>query len=131
MPGVRRRRDHNPDVSAARKHPRYAHEAELTLDVGGQRITGATSNLSRGGVCALMSGPVRIGTNAQLELALMFDEGTLSEPLRLAVRVVWCTAFEQRFQVGMSFGALDPDEVKFLEMFLRFLEEGAAIRRAR
>lgn len=131
MPAEPRRRDHNPDVSAARKHPRYAHEAELTLVVGAQRIRGTTANLSRGGLAGFVDAAVRVGTPCEVELALMFDEGALSEPLHLAARIVWCTAMEKRHQVGLAYAALDPEQLQILEVFLRFLDEGAAIRRAR
>jgi hypothetical protein len=123
-------RDHNPEVSSQRQFPRYAHEAELTLTSGATRYMGRTSNLSRGGICAVMTAPIRVGTSGELEVALVFAEGELSESLRMHARVVWCTALEQHHQVGLSFGGLDAEQLKFLEMFLRFLDEGAQQRRA-
>lgn len=117
-------------MSSQRQSPRFAHEAELTLVAGAVRITGRTSNLSRGGICAVMSGPIRVGTSGEAELALVFAEDELSEPLRLQARVVWCTALEQHYQVGLSFSGVLPEQQKFLDMFLRFLEEGATQRRA-
>ena len=123
-------RDHTPEVSSQRQSPRFAHEAELTLAAGAVRITGRTSNLSGGGVCAVMSGPIRVGTSGEVELALVFSEGEMSEPLRLHARVVWCTALEQHYQVGLSFAAVPPELQKFLDIFLRLLEEGAQQRRA-
>lgn len=116
-------------MSSQRQYPRYAHEAALTLVAGGQQVTGTTSNLSRGGVSAVMTAPIRVGTRGALELALVFSANELSEKLSIDARVVWCTALGEHHQVGMSFGALDPEQLQFLELFLRFLDEGATQRR--
>lgn len=116
-------------MSSQRQFPRYAHEAELTLTSGAHVYLGRTSNLSRGGVCGVMATPIRVGTAGVLQIALVFSEGNLSEPLRLDARVVWCTALEQHHQIGLSFGALDAQRLEFLDMFLRFLDEGAQQRR--
>lgn len=117
-------------MSSQRQFPRYAHEAEVAFCVGTERIVGRTSNLSRGGACAVMDAAIRVGTAGEVELALVFAEGTLSEPLRLRARVVWCTAVGDHHQVGLSFPALSAEQLEFIAMFLRFLDEGAQERRA-
>lgn len=113
-----------------RQFPRYAIEAAVTLTDGATSVSGRTSNVSRGGVCAMIPSPVIAGIRVELELTLVFDEGQLSEPLLISGRVAWCTAVEHSYQVGLSFSGLRPDQLKYLDLFLKYLEEGASHRRA-
>lgn len=102
----------------------------MTFTVGDLRVTGRTSNVSRGGVCALVDQGIPAGTRVEVEMALIFGDASFSEPIQLGGRVVWSTPLESKHQVGLSFLALRPEQVKYLELFLRFLEEGASERRA-
>ena len=104
-----------------RQFPRFALEAAVTLRSEGRTVSGRTANLSRGGLCAMVSSTVPVGSRVDVELALIFDNDSVSEPLHVAGRVVWCTAVEKQYQVGLSFLAVSPDALKFLEMFLDFL----------
>ncbi len=113
-----------------RQFPRYAIEATVTLTDGGRSVTGRTQNVSRGGACAMTPSAVSVGGRIEIELVLVFGEGQMSEPLRIPGRVVWCTAVEKSFQVGLSFAGLSADQLKYLDLFLKYLEEGASERRA-
>lgn len=63
-----------------------------------------------------------------MRLSLVFDEDTFSEPLDLPARIVWCTQLGKEFQVGTAFLPLNADQRSYLEMFLRYLEEGSGRR---
>jgi hypothetical protein len=115
--------------SQQRQFPRYATEATVTLIDGATSVTGRTSNVSRGGACAMLPSPVSVGGRIRIQLALIFAEGQESEPLEFGGRVVWCTAVEKSFQVGLSFAGLTADQLKYLDLFLKYLDEGASERR--
>lgn len=117
-------------MAQGEREQRHAHDAELTCSYGGRRIVGNTVNLSRGGLCALLGEPLVVGTDLTLELALVFGDGGYSEPLSLWGRIVWCTALDERFQVGMAFVNVGKEALEYLEMFLRYLAKGAAVRDA-
>jgi c-di-GMP-binding flagellar brake protein YcgR len=127
LPCHRRLSDH-PDVDQKRQFPRFALEASVKLTAGGRTIQGRTANLSRGGLCAMVSDAVPTGSRVDVELALVFENDSLSEPLQLVGRVVWCTPVEARYQVGLAFLALAPDASKFLDVFLKYLQEGKRAR---
>jgi hypothetical protein len=115
-----------------RQFPRYALEAavEIRPHGAGPVRRGRTSNLSRGGLCAVVDAAIAAGRTVDVELALIFDEGNVSEAIALPARIVWCTDLGDGHQVGLSFAALSSGQREYLEMFLRFLEEGAATKRA-
>jgi hypothetical protein len=109
-------------VSSERQHPRYAHEAAITLHAHGKAFHGRTTNVSRGGLCADLSDPIAMGTELEVDLQLVFEDETQSEPLRVPARVVWCTSVNDGHQVGLVFRSLDAELTKYLGMFLRFLD---------
>jgi hypothetical protein len=113
-----------------RQHPRYATEAAVQLHGPDTVATGRTDNVSRGGLCAIVDRPMPAGCLVQVNLSLVFDEETYSEPLSLPARVVWCTAMGDEHQLGTSFLGLNSVQQSYLEMFLRYLEEGLAARDA-
>lgn len=83
---------------------------------------GRTRNVSRGGVCADLAGAVPVGTDIDVDLALVFDEA-LSEPLRLPGRIVWCTMVDEGYQVGIAFRPLSAELTGYLDLFLRYLHD--------
>lgn len=111
-----------------RQFPRFAHEATVTLSVGGREVTGRTSNLSRGGLCAMLPASVPVGSLVDIELALVLASDAYSEPLRLSGRVVWCTALGGSQQVGLAFVGVKGEAARGLDVFLEFLREGKRIR---
>jgi hypothetical protein len=111
-------------VTQQRQFPRFALEAAVTLTVANQVVRGRTSNLSRGGICAMVDEAVPAGGRVEIEMALVFDNDSQSEPLSLSGRIVWCTPLGARFQVGLSFTALRSEQSKYLDMFLKFLQSG-------
>jgi Tfp pilus assembly protein PilZ len=106
-----------------RAYPRYAHEAVITLNTSGGAVSGRTSNLSRGGLCATLAEEVTVGVDLDLDIQLVFSDDVQSEPLRVPARVVWCTAVNEGHQVGVSFLPVDAERSEYLTMFLRYLED--------
>jgi len=107
-----------------REHPRYAHEAAITLNTPGHTISGRTCNVSRGGLCATLAEPLAVGTDIELDIQLVFEDDLQSEPLRIPARIVWCTAVDDGHQIGVRFLPLDAERAEYLTMFLRYLHDG-------
>ena len=63
-----------------------------------------------------------MGTELQVDLQLVFEDESQSEPLRVPARVVWCTPLDDGHQVGLAFKPLNAELTKYLGMFLRFLD---------
>jgi Tfp pilus assembly protein PilZ len=106
-----------------REYPRYAHEAAITLNAPGHAISGRTSNVSRGGLCATLSEQIAVGTEIEVDIQLVFEDDLQSEPLRVPARIVWCTSVDDGHQVGVGFLPLDAERSEYLTMFLRFLHD--------
>lgn len=112
-----------------RSSPRFALQAAVDIRAPGGGSTGRTSNLSRGGFCAIVDTAMARGTDVEVSIALIFDEDVFSEPLELPARVVWATQLgPNQHQLGASFRQLSENQRDYLEMFLRYLAEG--MRRA-
>ena len=112
-------------MSAERQFPRYAIGTEVVLRTrSGVIARGRTTNLSRGGLCADLDAEPARGQAVEVSLALIFASDSVSEPLELPARVVWCTALGDVCQAGLAFLPLSADQATFLGMFIRFLEEG-------
>jgi len=106
-----------------RQHPRYAHEAAITLLTPGQEISGRTRNVSRGGLCATLPEELAIGTEIQIDIQLVFENEHRSEALRLPARIAWCTSIDDSHQIGAQFLPLDAETSEYLTMFLRYLDD--------
>jgi hypothetical protein len=112
--------------STERQHPRFAADVASKIHVGKQVIDGRTRNVSRGGVCAESAQAIAIGTDVELDMTLVFADRSVSEPLRIPARIVWCTSFEGAFQVGLSFRPMDKQRAEYLSLFLKYLGEDKA-----
>ena len=109
---------------------RYAVEVDASVQVGDHSIPARTKDMSRGGLCFLVGRALPQGSEIDLSLALVFDEDTRSEPIALRARVVWSTALgSDRHQVGATFMGMTSQARTYLDMFLRYLEEGLARQR--
>jgi c-di-GMP-binding flagellar brake protein YcgR len=114
-----------------RQHRRYAHEAAIALIMPGQTIFGRTRDVSRGGLCALLAEQIAVGTDIELDIQLVFDDGRQSEALRLSARIVWCTPMDDRHQVGVQFLRLVGETAEYLTMFLRYLDDDVRAKSTR
>ena len=115
-------------TNSAREFPRFALEATVELTGSAGTATGRTGNVSRGGLAATVDSPLVSGEVVTVTMALVFDKDTFSEPLALPARVVWCTQLGEIYQLGTAFLSLNSDQRSYLEMFLRYLEEGSSMR---
>jgi len=106
-----------------REHPRYAHEAVVTVHIAGKQYQGRTTNVSRGGLAADLADKVPVGAEVDVDLQLVFEDDVQSEPLRVPGRTVWCTALEEVFQVGIAFKPMDAEKAQFLALFLKYLDD--------
>ena len=107
----------------ARVHPRYAAEIEGTLRLEHRELRLRTRNVSRGGICFVIDQEIPRGSDVEIEIALMFDEGTVSESLRLRARIVWCTAIAvSKWQVGASFFAISGEARRYLDLFVKYMK---------
>lgn len=106
-----------------REHRRYAHDVAVAFHVGARPLEGRTRNVSRGGLCATITDVLPAGTDLDVDIVLVFDDGMQSEALRLPGRVAWCTTVDDAHQVGISFRGLDKQRVEYLSMFLRYLDD--------
>jgi len=115
-----------------REDPRYAHEAVITLNTPSHAISGRTSNVSRGGLCATLSESIEVGTAIEVDIQLVFEDDLQSEPLRVPARIVWCTSLDDGHQVGVRFLPLGSEQAEYLTMFLRYLgdDRGATAQKA-
>jgi hypothetical protein len=110
-------------VSGTRAHPRYALEIDAELRVGSRRLPARTRNISRGGVALATHEALPMGSGVTISLSLVFDEKSMSEPLPLQGRIVWCSPLtDGEFQLGIMFVAVRPDERRYVDMFVRYLK---------
>jgi hypothetical protein len=109
----------------ARQHPRYALEMDVEIRTASGPIPARSRDVSGGGLCCITTAPLALGTDVQLNMSLVFDESTFSEPLLVRARIVWCTNLgTDRFQLGTTFLGLTQEDRAYLDMFLRYLKEG-------
>lgn len=85
------------------------------------KTEGRTSNVSRGGLAANIADEIKVGADIEVDIVLVFDDAMQSEALRLPARIAWCTAFEDVYQVGVSFKPLDTDRSNYLQLFLKYM----------
>ncbi len=111
-------------MSEQRQHPRYAIELDAEANFDGQRFTGRTHDISRGGICFQTPHAPAMGAKGTVKLALVFSENSFSEQLELPATIVWCTPMSGAFQVGFKFEELSPALNGYLTLFIQFLEGG-------
>jgi hypothetical protein len=107
-----------------REHPRYAHEAAITVHVAGKGHHGRTTNVSRGGLCADLAGALTVGTDVEVDMQLVFEDDEKSDALRITSTVVWCTTVDDGYQIGLAFKPLNAEKTKLINLFLRYLDDG-------
>jgi len=110
------------DAIEKRQHPRFAVALKCTISDGDRQLTGATENVSRGGVSMMLEAPIELSSVVVLEMALDFGNDSFSEPLNVQALIVWCTRLGERWQVGAKFSNLTREQRTYLEMFLHYLD---------
>jgi c-di-GMP-binding flagellar brake protein YcgR len=105
-----------------RQHPRYASELDAQIVIGHETVAGRTCDISMGGLSMLAQQYVPIRTPGSVRLALVFSDNEQSEQLTIPAEVVWCTPYNNAFQIGVKFINTDDHNRHFLELFIRFLD---------
>jgi hypothetical protein len=114
-----------------RSSPRFALEIDAEVTFQNRKIPVRTRDLSRGGLCFHASAAMPVGADLEMQVSLVFEEETFSEPLHIRTRVVWCTPIAATsFQVGTCFVGLTGEQRSYLDLFLRYLKEGQARHQA-
>lgn len=93
------------------------------MHVGGKVHQGRTTNVSRGGLAADLADKLPVGSEIEVDLQLVFEDDAQSEPLRVPARIVWCTALEEVFQIGIAFKPMDAEKAQYLALFLKYLDD--------
>jgi hypothetical protein len=106
-----------------RRYPRFNVDVQANVSTAdGRKLIARTRDLSRSGICLVTSEDLGSGVNLGIELVLLLGPSSMSEPLPLRARVVWCTAIAGAYQIGAMFDGLSAKESSFLDMFLRYLD---------
>ena len=106
-----------------RRYPRFHVDVQANVHtVDGRKLVARTRDLSRTGICLVMTENLGSGANLGIELVLLLGPTSTSEPLPLRARVVWCTSISGAYQIGAMFDGLSAKESSFLDMFLRYLD---------
>jgi hypothetical protein len=106
-----------------RRHPRFIIDVQANVRTGdGRKLPARTRDLSRSGMCLITTHTLAQREELLIDLILLLGPSSVSEPLPLRARVVWCTPISQAFQVGAMFEKLSKKEQTFLEMFLHYLD---------
>lgn len=95
----------------------------MRVRVGGVEHEGRTTNVSRGGLCADLATQIPFGSEVELDIQLVFEDDLQSEALTIEARVVWSTAVDDGFQIGLAFKPLRAEQAQYLTMFLRYLDD--------
>ena len=93
------------------------------MRLGGKQHQGRTTNVSRGGLAADLADKLPVGAEVEVDLQLVFEDDVQREALRVPARIVWCTALEEVFQVGISFKPMDAEKAQFMALFLKYLDD--------
>ena len=108
-----------------RAHPRYAVEVDAEFDGPTGKLPARTRDVSHGGMACYAGAALAIGQTMDVALSLVFPGGELSEPLILRTKIIWCTPLRDGIhQIGTAFVGLTQDARQYLDIFLRYLQEG-------
>jgi len=78
--------------------------------------------MSRSGICLITDTKIARDTELKVDLVLSLGTDSMSEPLVVSARTIWCTAISGQFQIGAMFVKLDAERARFLDLFMRFLD---------
>lgn len=112
---MRQRRD-------SRREQRRAVDVKATVSVDGRKLPARTRDISRSGICLVSDVTIPKDTELKVELVLSLGTDTMSEPLIVTGRGIWCTPLFGKFQVGVMFVNVDAERRRFLDLFMRFVD---------
>lgn len=88
----------------------------------GKTLSVRTRDISRSGMCLISDSAIPKDTELKVELVLSLGNDTMSEPLVVTARAIWCTPLFGKFQVGAMFVQVDGERRRFLDLFMRFID---------
>jgi hypothetical protein len=106
----------------SRREQRRSVDINATISVAGRVVVARTRDISRSGICLISDTEISRDTELQIQLVLSLGPDTMSEPLLVTGRTIWCTPMFGKFQIGAMFVHLDADRRRFLELFMRFID---------
>jgi hypothetical protein len=109
-------------IKESRKYPRFSVDLKVAVSMGTARVIAHTRDISRSGLCLISKQEIPRETEVSVELVLSFAEGTISEPLKIIGKTVWCTPLFGSYQVGVMFMKVDEARARYLDMFLGLLD---------
>jgi hypothetical protein len=112
---VRPRRD-------SRREQRRSVDINATVSIAGKVVPARTRDISRSGICLIRDAEIPRDTELKIELVLSLGTDTMSEPLLVNGRVIWCTPMFGKFQIGVMFVDVDAEHRRFLDLFMRFID---------
>ncbi len=105
-----------------RAHARYAVEVRGELEVDGDLVAAATSDLSKGGCGLVVTKAIPEGGTLSLTLFLTQDgiEDPDEDPFETRAKVMWTAERDDgRVAAGVQFAGLNADGERVLDHFLR------------
>jgi hypothetical protein len=115
-------KDKKKTTASRRQHPRFHVDIQVAVSCDGKNVSAHTRDISRSGLCLVSTQELAREKDIAIELVLKFGEGGLSEPLHILGKIVWCTAMFGRFQIGVMFVKVDSEQMRYLNMFIGFLD---------
>lgn len=112
---MRKRRD-------TRREQRRPVDVKATVSIDGQKLAARTRDISRSGICLISDTAIPKDTELRIDLVLSLGSDTMSEPLVVFGRAIWCTPLFGKFQVGAIFVRVDGERRRFLDLFMRFID---------
>jgi hypothetical protein len=112
---VRPRRD-------SRREERRSVDVKATISVDGRNVAARTRDISRSGICLVTETEIPRDTELKIDLVLSLGTDTMSEPLSVTGRSIWCTPMFGKYQIGAMFVRVDSEQRRFLDLFMRFID---------
>ena len=106
----------------SRREQRRSAEVNATVSIDGRGVAVRTRDVSRLGVCLISDTEIPRDTELKIQLVLSLGSDSMSEPLLVTGRSIWCTALFGKYQVGGLFVDIDSDRRRFLDLFMRFVD---------
>lgn len=106
----------------SRREERRPVDISATISIDGHVVPARTRDISRSGICLISETEIPCDTELKIQLVLSLGGDTMSEPLLVTGRTIWCTAIFGKYQVGAMFVQIDRERRRFLDLFMRFVD---------
>jgi len=106
----------------SRREQRRPVDITATISIDGIIVPARTRDISRSGICLISDTELPRDTELKIKLVLSLGTQSMSEPLLVTGRIIWCTAMFGKYQVGAMFVQLDSERRRFLDLFMRFVD---------